>query len=66
MSKLQEIYNGWTNYLTSNPEVQQLADMRAKICAECPLNKLNICTGCGCYIPAKVSSVNSKCPESNW
>lgn len=66
MSKLKEIYEGWTNYISKNPDIQQLADLRANICAECPFNKSNFCGKCGCYIPAKVCSTTSKCPENKW
>jgi hypothetical protein len=66
MSKLKEIYDGWTNYITSNPEVLPLADNRAKICAVCEFNKKNFCGKCGCFLPAKVSSPTSTCPEKKW
>jgi len=68
MSKLEEIYSGWKNLLTGDFKIE--AESRAKICAECPLNKKNFCDtsmgGCGCYIPAKTSSPNSKCPKGLW
>lgn len=66
MSKLKEIYNGWSNYIRNNEDILPLAEHRAKICSECPFNKVNMCTKCGCYIPAKVCSVASKCPENKW
>jgi hypothetical protein len=35
MSKLNEIYNGWKNYIFPNKEVEAIAKQRAKICAGC-------------------------------
>lgn len=70
MSKLKEIYDGWTNYILKNPEIINLAEQRATICSECPINVKNFCSkkegGCGCYIPAKVSSPTSSCPKGKW
>ena len=70
MSKLEEIYTGWKNYIVGNEDIKPLAEQRAKICAMCPINVKNFCSkeldGCGCYIPAKVCSPNSKCPKDFW
>lgn len=64
MSKFQEIVDGWSNLLTGNEK--ELAEERAKICAECPFNKMNICSSCGCFIPAKTASPKSNCPKNYW
>lgn len=67
MSKLQEIISGWKNYTFKNPEVEKIAKHRAKLCSDCPkLRNNNTCKICGCYIPAKVRSVKSKCPLRKW
>ena len=67
MNKLQEIINGWKNYTFKNPEIENIAKNRAKICSNCSkLRKNNTCKICGCYIPAKVRSVKSKCPLRKW
>jgi len=67
MGKLSEIINGWKNYAIKNPEVEALAKNRGKICANCKkLRNNNTCRVCGCYIPAKVRSLKSRCPEKKW
>jgi hypothetical protein len=67
MSLLEEIYNGWKNYLFPNLQIEELAKKRAVICVNCPKLKSNkVCSICGCYIPAKVRSPRSKCPIKKW
>lgn len=39
---------------------------RLDICKACPKKKLNICTGCGCFIPMKVKVNISDCPDGKW
>lgn len=40
MSKVNDIINGWGNYLKgSDPAILKVAKERAAICAECPLAK---------------------------
>jgi hypothetical protein len=62
MSKLEEIREGWLNYIFDNPEVKELAEKRAEICSICPENKNNICNICKCWLSAKVKSPKSQCP----
>ena len=69
MSVLSEIYNGWKNYVFPNPQIEELAKKRIAICVnnECGKFKPNkSCTMCGCYMPAKVRSLRSKCPLKKW
>ena len=66
MGKLQEIVAGWTNVLFTDPAVEVEALRRAQICAECPFNKNNKCSSCGCPLVAKTRSMKSKCPENKW
>jgi len=67
MSRLEQIYQGWKNYIFPNPEMEALAKKRATICVDCPKLKLNnVCASCGCYIPAKTRSKTSKCPLGKW
>lgn len=62
-------------------ETRQLAITRSSICAQCPVNINKKCDstvqikdevsgknvpGCGCYLPAKVLSPESKCPANKW
>jgi hypothetical protein len=68
MNKLEEIYTGFSNLLLGKE--RELAEERSKVCIECPIFKDNFCSkelgGCGCYIPSKASSPNSKCPKDKW
>lgn len=43
-SKLKEIRDGWYYDAFPNELILQLAEFRANICAECPLNVNNICS----------------------
>ena len=49
-----------------DPEIEKIAKERALICARCPFNVDNKCNKCGCYLPAKTRSINSKCPDGKW
>jgi hypothetical protein len=41
---------------------------RRKICKPCEARntKLNTCTVCNCYIPAKTKLLESNCPMEKW
>lgn len=41
---------------------------RRDICRTCEVrhNALNVCTACGCYIPAKTALEQSTCPLEFW
>lgn len=64
MSKLKAIINGWSNLLINGNEEQ--SKQRAKICAKCPHNVMNICTICTCPLPAKTRSEYDNCPINKW
>lgn len=72
MSKLTEIAEGWKNLVFKNDIGEEMALERGKVCEEC--DKLHTltnsfylhCAKCGCYIPAKLRSTNSKCPLGKW
>jgi hypothetical protein len=67
VSKFEEIINGWKNLVFRDPRVEKEARLRAEVCSNCSfLNKNNTCKICGCYIPAKVRSMQSKCPKKKW
>lgn len=67
MSKFNEIIDGWVNYIFPNDNVEATAKMRLKLCLECDkITKKNTCKICGCFIPAKVRSEKSSCPENKW
>lgn len=65
-NKLKEITDGWKNLIFPSPEVEALANKRASICADCDKNVANICSSCGCYLPAKLRSKDSTCPLNKW
>ena len=60
---LGSIIEGWGNYLFPSKEVENLATVRALICATCPSNKLNICIECTCPIPMKTRSTQETCDK---
>lgn len=68
MGKLNEIINGWKNYAIQTPAIEDLAKNRAKFCVDCSQlrRNTNVCKICGCYIPAKIRSVKSRCPLRKW
>lgn len=69
MGKLDEIYEGWKNYIFPSPKVEEEAKRRIEICVknECKKFKKNdICGMCGCYMPIKVRSIKSHCVMGKW
>ena len=84
MGILKNIKDGWLNSMKANspegtdPEIQKLAEERAKICGECPelkssgffrtLHKIVNNSGgqCGCQFPANVYAPAKKCPLEKW
>lgn len=46
--------------------LNKLKKDRSKICNKCEHKKLNICTQCGCFIPAKVMMPFAGCPLKKW
>jgi hypothetical protein len=69
MSILEEIYSGWKNYIFPNKEVEEIAKKRIAFCVENKCNNFTnkkTCKVCGCFMPAKVRSLKSKCPLRLW
>lgn len=69
MSKLDEIYAGWKNYIFPNPKVEEEAKRRIAICVknECKKYRENdTCGMCGCFMPAKTRSPKSRCLLGKW
>jgi hypothetical protein len=67
MGRLQEIINGFRHFAFKSPEIEEMANNRAKICATCEkMRRNNTCRVCGCYVPAKVRSEKSRCPLKKW
>lgn len=64
---LNQIYDGWKNYIFPNKKIEEIAKHRIKICIECEkIKKGNFCGVCGCWTPAKVRSEKSTCPIKKW
>lgn len=67
MNRLLEIYDGWKNLIFENPEVEEEAKRRMKICVECEnLSSRNTCDLCTCYMPAKTRNLQSRCKIKKW
>lgn len=58
-----DLFNGELR-LTS----KEIADQRMAICDQCEAkdHKLNVCTVCGCLLPAKVKLKKASCPMEKW
>ena len=79
-SKLQEMYDGWKNYLVPDEEMEPYIDSVAKYreskCSVCLHASENVkslktalrpdkhCTLCGCTRAAKNRSLTSVCPDT--
>ena len=63
--KIEEITEGWQNWVIKDPIVEKEAEKRALICHGCPeRNKvLNICSICTCPLQVKTRSGKSICPH---
>jgi len=69
IDKFNEIINGWKNLIIKDDSIEEIAKKRIEICVDCEhLTKRDICDICGCYMPAKVRSIKSKCSDkpSKW
>lgn len=68
IEKLEEIQDGWKNWIWKSPEVEKVALKRAAICAKCNSNTGRTCGECGCALFAKTRSMKetNKCPLNKW
>ena len=71
MSQISEILNGWGNLAKHaigilDDDTKDISEHRLEICDSCKFRQNNICGECGCFIPAKVLSMDSKCPKDKW
>lgn len=65
--KIDQIIEGWKNYLVRDEDVEKLAEERMHICLDCDkLNEKNRCKVCGCFMVAKTRSKKAKCPLGKW
>lgn len=79
LNKFKQIVEGWTNYYVRSPEIEEMAQERATICANCNFNVNGVCSsdqceeidgeevcGCGCPLSKAVRSPNKQCPKGLW
>ena len=71
MFNLEDFFQGWTGYLTGNPEAAKRAAPRLVVCANCEkLVKGSIfaakCGKCGCPVEAKARARRNGCPLNKW
>ncbi|MCR5863066.1 hypothetical protein LRS05_13430 [Flavobacterium sp. J372] len=78
---INQILNGWKNFLDKSEVVEEVAKSRAKICAACASAKQGrllafikdslkeiegaYCSICSCPLSAKIRS-NDICPDNKW
>lgn len=66
---LSSIIKGWSNHILNEfgfTEAPEYSKERLSICNGCDKRKNDICSTCGCYVPAKVLVKEEKCPNSLW
>ena len=64
---LNDIIEGWSKVVVTDPLVEKLAEERANVCAECPfLHLKKVCGKCGCPLVAKTRAISSYCPLGKW
>lgn len=73
LKKLGNIVKGYTELLkkkvgVTNEEKEKVAKMRYLKCQRCDRRdkKKDTCKVCGCFLPAKVRSLDSECPKGKW
>jgi hypothetical protein len=71
MSKISEILNGWGNLAKHaigilDEDTKTISENRLEICNDCEFRKTDFCDECGCFLPAKVLSMDSECPKNKW
>ncbi len=68
ISKVKNIAIGYTRYATDVK--YEFTDDRIRICQKCKKNywikRTLWCSICKCFIPAKASVENEKCPLNKW
>ena len=65
--KAKSIIVGWKNLITGKYKNDPLVSNRAKICYKCKYKtNNNFCKICKCYIPAKITVKDEKCPKLWW
>ncbi len=67
-SVMEQIVDGWKNYIFRNPTTEEMGRERLKKCLTCEWRSKisNRCKMCGCFIPTAVRSTPKKCPINKW
>ena len=66
-NKIGAFYEGWKNYVISDPEIEVLSKKRLDICKKCDhYTTKGRCRKCGCIMAAKTRSKRTKCPIKLW
>ena len=70
MGSIKEILEGWGSLMLKPYDNAEVVEPRLNACNRCEIRTGSLCDkrkgGCGCVIPAKVRSMDSKCPINKW
>ena len=69
MIDINLLYEGYKSLVIKDSRVEEIALKRLNECSRCKSSSSIIyyhCIECGCYIPAKVRSISSRCPLGKW
>lgn len=63
----KEIINAWIISFNPTEDQKKLAELRGKVCDECPSKVMGICGECGCPIGKKIfTDTYNPCPLFKW
>jgi len=62
--KIINILKGFFNYAFNRNKI--LAEKRMDICLACDKRDDELCSVCGCYLPAKTAVKSESCPVGKW
>jgi len=68
-TKIKTVTKAATKFVASGLKIlpKEISNERLAICKGCSfLGKHNICSSCGCFVPAKVKLPHEECPEGLW
>lgn len=67
-STMEQIVDGWKNYIFQNPTTEEMGKLRLTKCMVCEWRSKisNRCKQCGCFVPTAVRSRPKRCPIGKW